>query len=98
MPYIIQEHRALLDPQLFDISQNIVSQGELNYCITVLLHRYVKQKGITYSVLNDCLGVLDAAGKEFYRTIVAPYENKKIEENGDINVLINPEDEFQWGK
>jgi hypothetical protein len=34
--------------------------------------------------MNDVLGALHAAGLEFNRRIVAPYEDTKIEQNGDI--------------
>lgn len=66
---------------------HIISQGELNYCITVLVHEYLKAHGQSYRTMNDCIGVLDAAKAEFYRRVVAPYEDIKIEQNGDIEVL-----------
>jgi len=34
------------------------------------------------------LGCVDSASKEFYRRRIAPYEDKKIHENGDVDPLI----------
>ena len=87
MPYIIPEQRARVDAELYEISKHVDTSGELNYCITMLLHRYILRHGLNYTNLNDCIGAVDAAGKEFYRRVVVPYENKKIEENGDIVIL-----------
>jgi hypothetical protein len=37
--------------------------------------------------MNDIIGVLEAAKTEFYRRIIAPYEDIKIQDNGDMEVL-----------
>jgi hypothetical protein len=34
--------------------------------------------------VNDVVGALDGAKAEFQRRVVAPYEDKKIRENGDV--------------
>jgi hypothetical protein len=60
------------------------SSGELNFAITNLLHIYLQRHGKKYATLNDCLGALEGAKLEFFRRVVAPYEDKKIEENGDL--------------
>lgn len=87
MPYITKCQRAplkeLLRPLILRLEQakpeNI--DGELNYCITVLLRSLYRQH---YFELNRALGVLEAAKLEYYRRSVAPYEDKKITENGDV--------------
>lgn len=60
--------------------------GEINYCITKLLNDYLKAFNTPYSYqdLNELIGVLEAAKLEFYRKVVAPYEEVKILENGDV--------------
>ncbi len=80
MPYIKQERREAIlagaAPQ---------DAGELNFAITVLVDDYLKNKGgIKYSYLNEVVGALDCAKLELYRRLAAPYEDKKIEENGDV--------------
>lgn len=46
--------------------------------------QYVKNKGLSYQTCNDVMGAISGAGYEFYRRIVAPYEEGKIAENGDV--------------
>lgn len=79
MPYIIQERRDAInsfsDPQ---------TAGELNYLITIAARNYLNDKGLCYATINDILGALDGASKEFYRRVAAPYEDEKIKENGDV--------------
>jgi hypothetical protein len=38
----------------------------------------------SYQSINDVLGALEGAKLEFYRRIAAPYEDTKIQENGDV--------------
>ena len=78
MPYIKQEDRARL---LTEIPE---TPGELNYIITKLLLRYITVKGINYQTINDIVGALECCKSEFYRRVVAEYENKKAKENGDV--------------
>lgn len=77
MPYIdpTDRARARVEPR---------TPGELNFAITELLADYVQEKGLTYTHLNDCLGACEGAKAEFYRRIVAPYEDTKIATNGDV--------------
>jgi len=89
MPYIMKQMRPAFDPHLKAIGPHTTDPGDLNYCITVLVHEYLKAHGQSYATMNDCIGVLDAAKAEFYRRVVAPYEDVKIQENGDIEILRN---------
>lgn len=65
--------------------------GHLNYVITSLITRvytdYLKKEGglnLNYSDHNEIIGLLECAKMEFYRRKTAPYEDKKIKENGDV--------------
>lgn len=88
MPYIKKDGREKFAHALNVIEQlfehNGVTPGELNYLISRIAHSYVARKGLNYTRLNDVVGVFTAAKDEFYRRVVAPYEDKKISENGDI--------------
>lgn len=77
MPYIDQKDRiaAAVAP---------LTAGELNYAITKLVIGFVRVKGLSYQTINDVLGALAGASKEFYRRVAAPYENTKIVANGDV--------------
>ena len=87
MPYITQEQREPLDAVIQRLSEMIDDEGELNYTITCLLHLEVKKLGKNYATLNKVQGVMDCASREFYRKVVAPYEDQKIKINGDVDVL-----------
>ncbi len=79
MPYIKQADR---DSMLSGcIAENA---GELNFFITHIINEYLDHHGLNYSHLNDAIGVLECAKLELYRRVVAPYEDQKIEENGDV--------------
>lgn len=80
MPYIKQEARN----ELNNNSRPAATAGELNYQITVLCDEYIANHGLSYAHINDVMGVLDSAGKEFYRRVAVPYEDRKIRENGDV--------------
>ena len=58
--------------------------GQLNYAITCVLKDYIESNGLSYDTINDIVGALEGAKLEFYRRVAAPYEDKKIIENGDV--------------
>jgi hypothetical protein len=60
------------------------SGGELNYLITTLIQEYILREGLSYATLNEVIGVLECAKLELYRRVVTPYEDSKIQENGDV--------------
>jgi len=43
-----------------------------------------KQTAEGYTTYNEVVGVLECAKLEMYRRAVAPYEDEKIAENGDV--------------
>jgi hypothetical protein len=81
MPYVSQNARDDLDHGGIP-----TSVGELNYAITKLLWGYFQREGAGYQAVNDCLGACDGAKLEFYRRIAVPYEDQKIQKNGDVYV------------
>lgn len=90
MPYIKSEDRTRLDAATvsaltpFTIGLAASNSGELNYLITEIISGYLSNKGKRYQTMNDIVGALDGAKAEFQRRVVAPYEDVKIEENGDV--------------
>ena len=82
MPYIKKEDRIKLNKS--NISNN---SGELNFQITMLINSYLKRKGVSYTNLNEAIGVLECAKLEIYRRLAAKYEDRKISENGDVYSL-----------
>lgn len=88
MPYIEPVKRASFGPALDLLKTRIeydgITPGDLNYLITMIVHMYVEDKGLSYTFLNDVVGVLESAKAEFQRRVVVPYEDRKIQENGDV--------------
>jgi len=81
MPYIKQRDRD----ELLESRRRIETAGELNYAITTLCIDYLDLHGtISYDAINTVVGVLECAKQEFYRRVAVPYEDKKMEENGDV--------------
>lgn len=81
MPYISQDKRDKLAAGHHGPS----TAGELNYLVTMLCAAYMEaDKEPNYTKLNEIIGVLECAKLEFYRRIVADYEDDKLEDNGDV--------------
>lgn len=78
MPYIKPSTREDV------IAMGANTPGELNFLLTTIVRDYLKKKGRNYGNINEAIGVLECAKLELYRRIAAPYENEKIEENGDV--------------
>jgi len=81
MPYIKPEDRKKL---AYRDNQRPETAGELNYLITTMILKYVKDKGVCYQSYNDVMGVLEGAKLELYRRSIAPYETEKAIQNGDV--------------
>lgn len=77
MPYIEQGRRAELDT-----GSQAETSGELNYRVTTMVDDWLGEAP-GYERLNAAIGVLDCAKMELYRRVLAPYEDLKLEENGD---------------
>jgi hypothetical protein len=60
-------------------------EGVCNYCISRIVAGVMKPNtGWRYKWLNRAYGTFLSAAAEFYRRVVAPYEDGCIEKNGDI--------------
>jgi len=84
MPYIKQKLREDVDPYIQDVFQYVESPGDLNYVITSLCLKYLRDTKEQYADYNMIIGTLECAKLEFYRRAVATYEDKKVIENGDV--------------
>lgn len=88
MPYIPTNQRPAIDAKLSDLTQHIrdlpleQQDGALNYAVTKILKQVYPPKYFNY---NRAMGVLSSIQAEWYRRDVAPYEDQKIAENGDVS-------------
>lgn len=60
--------------------------GELTYSLYLDCVRYLERQGngLRFQDFAEVLGALEAAKLELYRRRVAPYEDIKLQENGDV--------------
>lgn len=99
MPYIKPKHRDRLNDSINKLAQNIVDiskeegsegafAGLLNYSCTRLVLLIIKLRfGHTrYWLVATVRGVLEDVSTEFYRRLAAPYEDKQVEKNGDVDL------------
>jgi hypothetical protein len=89
MPYITEKARGKFDVYMEGYSPEEYGgvcdhAGELNYLLTTVCLGYIKRHGTRYQTFNDIVGVLTCMVQELYRRIIAPYEDVKIVENGDV--------------
>lgn len=80
MPYIKLTKRSYV------ADHGAEDAGELNYLLTENCLDYLLVKNKSYQTFNDIIGALECAKLEMYRRMVVPYEDQKIEENGDVYV------------
>lgn len=95
MPYIAngrapdRGRRGDLDPFIKLLSDEMVTHGELNYCISRLAVLFLKPlisqgKKVGYTELAAVYADIQAAANEFYSQPIGDYERKKQLENGDV--------------
>ncbi len=84
MPYIKPERRKAFDSYLEACAREIETEGELNYCFFKLSTLLIQRIGESYDKLSMCSSAMEHAKLEWYRTRLAPYEDAKIREHGEI--------------
>ena len=81
MPYIKLPEKEEFNAYLGWIQPK--NAGELNYCLTKLVQSFLGDNP-KYDNYNSAIGALECCKLELYRRMIAPYEDKKIQENGDV--------------
>jgi len=81
MPYIPKTKRAMLEPRP-EAAARVA--GELSFQVARLCVQYVKTCGRSYITFAEVLGALESTKAEFFRRVVAPYENGKRRQAGDV--------------
>ena len=88
MPYISQDDRKRWTfDEIDEFAKKIHTCGDLNYIFTKLCHKYLENKGLRYQNINDIVGALEGCKLEIYRRVASDYEDEKITENGDVQML-----------
>ena len=87
MPYIKVGNRSKYNTVLRELLEILKTlppdevDGELNYVVTRILKEVYP---LRYFHINKAIGVLECIKLEYYRRVAAPYEDKKIQESGDV--------------
>jgi len=83
MPYVKQEQRIELDRIVAEMAlTDVKANGDLNYILYAYCKRCVAP---SYNNYKNFCGELRQCATEIERRILAPYEDEKIAENGDVN-------------
>lgn len=83
MPYIASKVRRHEMDEIYEkmVSNSVSADGDLNY----LLYKYCKYNvPKRYNIIKNYIAELRATATEIERRILAEYEDKCIEENGDV--------------
>lgn len=87
MPYIKKDQRPAIDELIQPLIEHIKQlpleeqDGSLNYTFTKIVKNIYPMR---YFHINRAIGMLTAVKDEFYRVVVAPYEDEKIKESGQV--------------
>jgi len=84
MPYVLRERREAMENGLKLLDHTVETPGDLNYAVCMLMESLAQRTGGNYAAQNAVLGAVEAAKMEYYRRVVAPYEDDKAWENGDV--------------
>ncbi len=91
MPYIKQANKLLLNDAINNINDIVLEHGAnsgiVNFIINQITSSILTNYGshLEYQTIQDIIGVFECAKLEFYRRVAARYEDRKINENGDIS-------------
>jgi len=83
IPYIEKGRREPLGGQCRSIGSSLENHGQLNFAITQILVGWLGGYK-SYEAFNAVMGTLDCVAREFYRRVVAPYEEEKKKASGDV--------------
>jgi hypothetical protein len=99
MPYIKKETRELYNPEIEILAKKIIEdseleaknwKGDLNYICFKLaksMEQHLQEHykfSFGYQDHSDVISAFRDCADEYSRRVLAPYEDKKIKENGDV--------------
>jgi hypothetical protein len=108
MPYIAPNTRTRFDPLIDALAERIVIEakaegndaafaGLLNYTCTRLALQVVRPQfgKMRYWIIAAVTGTFQNIAQEFYRRVGAPYEERQIGKNGDVDLYKSFSEEIQ---
>ncbi len=89
MPYIPEKEKNEMSDYIENLRVFIESKGDLNYVICELVGRLIVDSDkISYTQMSEWIDAVHDAETELRRRLLFPYEDLKIEENGDVPSFI----------
>ena len=88
MPYIKKQNRERFKVPIAELIELIQEKGELNYVICEIVSGLLLKYSIGYERISEWIDAVDGAENELRRRILDPYEELKIMENGDLELLV----------
>jgi hypothetical protein len=96
MPYIDEDERQELNDCITTMVDSILDNksnlnnpndfanylGRINYCFSRVIASLMQE--VSYKKIAMATGVLENIKQELYRRVASPYEDMKINQNGDI--------------
>ncbi len=80
MPYVKPIYRPKLDAIVEHMKTAELHPGDLNY----ILFKYCKSEDPSYKKYRNFIGEINESVAEIRRRILAPYEDMKKKQNGDV--------------
>lgn len=92
MPYISEPYRMKYDKIVDKIVEELnlngmgghYPAGHLNYILSKIINDTLSRQGLNYKNINSIVGALECSKMELYRRVALPYEDLKIQSNGDV--------------
>jgi len=84
MPYIPPKDREPFTESLAGCVPYMNRKGDLTYCVYFLALEMARSRGMNYTNISTAISCLEDAAEELRRRYLNPYEDLKIQENGDI--------------
>jgi hypothetical protein len=87
MPYVKEEIKQSLEPELKNLIDKLtplLSSGIIVYVLYKIVKEVYGHSELGFDLMSEGNKVLDDASREYYRKVMAPYEDGKIEQNGNV--------------
>jgi hypothetical protein len=85
LPYITKDRREIVDPEITVLVEKLrqLGLGDVVYVLYRLLKELYGNTRNFYTKAQ-ALAALESTRAEYYRRVLAPYEDEKITQSGDI--------------
>lgn len=87
MPYTKPESRTEIKALAEQMILHAKNPGDLTYAISILMHLETLKAKQSYTNMSRIRASAQDAADEYYRVVMAPYEDEKRAENGPVSEL-----------